>query len=210
MSKRARQAALLGFAGGFMSEMIRSRESARLLKAEELKEQRLAAIRAEERGEDRAWQREQFIAQQEAMTRRDERNFEQQGAMFEKQDAAAAVRDERNFAQQRQLAAEGRAASSAEAAANRAHAEKLAGMRSPAERAPRLESYINDNTGKVLQFNVADPADVERLKEWQRTQPIKPYSPRMMDDAPVEAAAPQRTSFALDFVKYPKTGRPPQ
>ena len=200
----------MGFASGVLSDLQRRWETQRAQEAEAAKEQRLAAIRAVERSEDRQFTREQFTAQQTAMDKRDERNFGQQKELYELQDRKAAARDERNFAQQRQLAAEGRAASAAEAAAGRAHSEKLAGMRTPAERAPRIESYINEKTGKVLQFNISDPDDVSRLKVWQQTQPVRPYNPpTALDptDPLTTPAAGARAPAPASLGYNPKTGR---
>lgn len=208
--------ALMGFATGALSDVMRRREQRKLEEAQALKEERLAAIRAEERGEDRAFTREQFAAQQEAMNTRDERNYEQQKEFFGMQTEVGDKRDERNFAQQRQLAAE-----------QRSHSEKMLNTRLSAgvddsgranPRAPKPQNYVNEKTGKVVTFDVNDHTQVEALKEWQRTQPVKPYYASSGKGAgkPAPPASPQATaspapqSFARDYVKYPVTGRPPK
>lgn len=166
--------ALMGFVTGALSDVMKRREQTRLEEAEARKEARLAAIRAEERNEDRAFSREQFNAQQEALNARDERNFDQQKEYFGMSTAEADKRDERNFAQQRQLAAEQRAASAAEAAAGRKHSEKLAGMRSPQERAPKIEAFVGERSGRTVNFDLNQPKHVAALQKWQQTESVRP------------------------------------
>lgn len=196
--------ALMGFVTGALGDVMRRREQSRLEEAEARKEARLAAIRAEERAQDREFTREQFNAQQEAMNTRDERNFEQQKEFFGIQSTEADKRDERNFEQQRQLAAE-----------QRAHAERLAAMRGSGSgsgggsRNPEIKSYINEATGKVVTFDVNNADDLSRLKKWQESQPVRPYyassarKPPSAQRTQQAAAAPAPATMIYN----PKTGR---
>lgn len=164
MSKRARKMALMGFVSGALQDVVRTRERQRLEEADARKEARLASIRAQERGEDREWTREQFAAQQAALDKRDDKNFGQQKEMYGIQSAEADKRDERNFAQQRQLAGE-----------SRAHAERLASGRSAPSRAPNIETYL-DADGRAHNFDVNDAADLQRFKRLNQSSGLVPYS----------------------------------
>lgn len=137
----------MGFVTGALGDVLKRREQTRMEEAEALKEARLAAIRAQERGEDRAFTREQFEAQQAAMNARDERNFAQQKEFFAEQTAVAEKRDERNFAQQRQLTQEQRGFAASEAEKARAHAERVASGDSKESEA-RL--FVDPKTGTTI------------------------------------------------------------
>lgn len=91
MSRNARKRALIGFAEGFARTLQSAYQTKAAQEAELAKEQRLAAIRAAERGEDRAFQSQMTERQLAAQEARDARMAEQQ-----------AQRDERVFAQQTQ------------------------------------------------------------------------------------------------------------
>lgn len=211
MGKRARRAALMGFVGGVLSDVKNRWETERAQAAEEAKEQRLLAIRQQERGEDRAFTREQFAAQQTAMDKRDERNYEQQTEFFEKQEGAASKRDERNFGQQRQLAAEARDASAAENAANRAHSEKLAGMRTPAEKSPRIQSFVGESSKRTVNLDMNNPRHVQALQDWQRKESVRPAAAVGQYEEPETevgaGAAGARSPASPTMVYNPKTKR---
>lgn len=91
MSRNARKRALIGFAEGFARTLQSAYQTKAAQEAEVAKEQRLAAIRAQERGEDRAFQSQMTERQLAAQEARDARMAEQQ-----------AQRDERTFSQQTQ------------------------------------------------------------------------------------------------------------
>lgn len=185
MSKRARQMALMGFVTGALSDVVQRRSQQRLQEAEARKEARLAAIRAQERGEDRAFTREQFAAQQEAMNTRDERNFEQQKEFFGVQTEQADKRDERNFAQQRQLAAE-----------QRAHAERMANMRGGSERAPNIETFVGPD-GKAYNFDINNPQDIARFRHMSQNVGLIPYYASAQGEGrPKAHAAPSGPDFS--------------
>lgn len=73
MASKNVKRALMGFAAGALQATGRYFETQRAQEAERLKEERLAAIRASERAEDRAFQRETFNLQSEREMSREER-----------------------------------------------------------------------------------------------------------------------------------------
>lgn len=91
MSKKAMRRALIGFAEGAARTYMQAYQTKRAQEIEEARVARLEAIRAQERGEDRAFQREQTDRQLAAQEARDTRTAQQQ-----------AERDARLFEQQAQ------------------------------------------------------------------------------------------------------------
>lgn len=131
----------MGFVTGALTDVVKRREQSRMEEAEARKEARLAAIRAQERREDRDFTREQFTAQQAALDARDERNFGQQKEFFDIQNKAANERDERNFRQQRELAAE-----------QRTHAERLARITAKSDENDETKArlFVDPKTGTTI------------------------------------------------------------
>lgn len=210
MSKRARKMALMGFFQGALSDVMRRREQSRLEEAEARKEARLAAIRAQERNEDREFTLEQFAAQQAALDARDERNFAQQKEFFGIQNEVANARDERNFQQQRQLAAEQRAFTAAEAAKSRATAQARSGGGSSGSGktpAPKFQAFVGERSGRTNNLNMNDPRHVDALLKWQQTESVRPASPsgQIMD----EEAIPGAPAPARQRILMPSGARPP-
>lgn len=174
MSKRARQAALMGFATGALSDVLRRREQSRMEEAQALKEERLAAIRAQERGEDRAFSREQFEASKIART--EDRAADREFRVEDREDTQSFTQDQRaRDAAERSKDRESARATQLEAARISASARSSGGGSGGRERKPDIKSYVNEATGKVGTFDVNNPDDLKRLKTWQQTSPVRPY-----------------------------------
>lgn len=200
MSKRARQMALMGFAQGALADVMKRREQARLEEAEARKEARLAAIRAQERSEDHAYRKE--LTQYELGERR-AMQTEELGARRELTTLEIDARERINAADNASRAAD-RAAAREDRAAARAEARE---DRKAQSRAPKLESYVGERSGRTVNFNVNDPNDVRALREWQRVESVRPAAAAGIakpDDAPGMMGAPPR---AADLRFDPKTGR---
>jgi hypothetical protein len=94
--------ALLGFAQGALAGAVSYAQTKQLQEAESLKEQRLAAIRAEERADDRAFQREQSIYQATETAARDKRLADETAARDKRLAEETGIRDERLQRQRRE------------------------------------------------------------------------------------------------------------
>lgn len=109
MSKRARRAALISGALGALQGVSDFFKTRAAQEAEMRKEERLAAIRARERSEDRAFQVAQTDRQLAAQEQRDVRQNEQLIARDERLAAAQAERDKAQGAQRMaEIAAQGK------------------------------------------------------------------------------------------------------
>lgn len=219
MSKRARQAALMGFIGGALQDVLRQRELKRLEAADELKRQRLEEIRIRERGEDRAFAREQFAAQQEAISMRDERNFEQSKELSAAQNAEMAKRDERNFRQS--MALQDRADARAEASSARAEGRaEAAALRAEQREEAKLErqnmgaaQFIDTRTGTVVNkpggVNTIDFLQAMQREHGRNLVPVSQYgqvaSNMPSAETPGMMGAPRQA--APSMIYDPKTKR---
>lgn len=96
----------MGFAAGALGATQRYFETQRAQEAERLKEERLAAIRASERAEDRAFQRETFELQSEREMSREERMQQRQIEAESRAESRAIEGETRAEARQRRLLAE--------------------------------------------------------------------------------------------------------
>lgn len=92
MGKNTRRA-LLGFAGGALAGAQNFFQTKAAQEAEALREQRLAAIRAEERGQDRQFQRETMTEQNAMQAARDQTLAEQQAARDDRINTYQTTRD---------------------------------------------------------------------------------------------------------------------
>ena len=212
MSKRARQMALMGFVAGALGDVMRRREQSRLEEAEARKEARLAAIRAEERAQDFAMRKELTQAElaQRAEMAREEMNARAEMAR-EEMNAREKLTGMEITARKEISAAENAARLQANRDDNATRIAATRGGGSP--RNPEIKSYINDATGKVVTFDVNNADDLARLKKWQESQPVRPYYASSANSGRPygpKTQPPAQSSFAYDFVKYPKTGKPPQ
>ena len=102
MSKTLKRA-LMGGALGALQGVQSFYQTQRAQEAERLKEERLAAIRAQERGEDRAFQRETFDLQAERELSREDRLTDRQMRAEERAEERAARDRAAQFENQRQL-----------------------------------------------------------------------------------------------------------
>lgn len=193
--------ALMGFVAGALGDVMRRREQSRLEEAEARKEARLAAIRAEERAQDFAMRKELTQAElaQRAEMAREEMNAREKLTGME-------------ITARKEISA---AENAARLQANRDdNATRIAATRGGGSpRNPEIKSYINDATGKVVTFDVNNADDLARLKKWQESQPVRPYYASSANSGRPygpKTQPPAQSSFAYDFVKYPKTGKPPQ
>lgn len=139
MASRSTKRALMGFALGALKGASDFYQTQRAQEAERLKEERLAAVRARERGEDRAFQRETLQMQQSAQTERDERTLSAQAERDARQEAARLKEIEMQGRNQQAYAA---------------------AMRTP----DRPQRVLMDIGGKVVAVSMDDPRLAEGVE----------------------------------------------
>lgn len=176
----------MGFVAGALGDIQRRWETRRAEEAEARKEARLAAIRAQERSEDRAANKEMFDAQQAAINARDERNHEQQREFYTIQLENEAKRDERNFKQSLALQdrADARAAATAERSAARQEASALRAEQRAIAREKEKDSaasqFIEPSSGRI--YNKPSGVDTIAFLQAMQTRhgrslvPLSQYS----------------------------------
>lgn len=158
--------ALMGFMTGALGDVMRRREESRLEEATARKEARLAAIRAEERQQDFAQRKELTqaeLAQRAEMARQEMAGREKLTTM------EVTSREKISAADNAARLQANREDNATRLAANRG------GGGGGGSRSPEIKSYINEATGKVVTFDVNNASDLARLKQWQQSQPVKPY-----------------------------------
>jgi hypothetical protein len=207
VSKRARQMALMGFVSGALTDVVKRHSQARLEEAEARKEQRLAAIRSEERAQDYAQRRE--LTQLELGERR---------AMAAEELAGRTALTEKEIASRERITAADNAARAAEGAADRKSRERVASMgtRPPREPSANLETYIDDG-GKPYTFNTNDPASVQQFMDLSGRVNLRPdyasRGPRPQGQNPARpgavppAAAPTRVGSPSELARLPSGAR---
>ena len=147
----------MGFVAGALGDIQRRWETRRAEEAEARKEARLAAIRAQERSEDRAANKEMFDAQQAAINARDERSNEWQREFYKIQQEDATKREERNF--KRSLALQARQEASAIRAEQRAIDREK-------EKNSAASQFVEPSSGRI--YN--KPAGVDTIAFLQAMQ----------------------------------------
>ena len=188
--------ALMGFMTGALGDVMRRREQARLEEAEARKEARLAAIRAEERNQEFAQRRELTeyeLGERKAMAT-DERTSRE---TMTREEIAARERisaaDNNARAADRAAAREDRAVARAESREDRKLAREASREQT---RAPRMESFVGEKSGRTVNFNVNDPRHMKALEQWQRAESVRPAAPastKVEDTAP-SFGPPARTA----------------
>jgi len=144
MGKRTRRA-LMGFAAGALKGVSDFYRTKAMEEAQTLREERLAAIRAQERGEDRAFQRENIQLQNESQAQRDERLAAQRAAELEAQGEQRMGELKFSAEQQREL--ESIRGGNQIAAANASRADSKAS-----------EIIVRDRTtNKIMSMPIDDP-----------------------------------------------------
>lgn len=191
MSKRARQMALMGFMTGALGDVMKRREQSRLEEAEARKEARLAAIRKEER-----------VHEDELATGRIKLTDTLTGA----REAANDTRQQDQTRLQYGLMADNQAASDARQAAegNKNRAVQWAQVENGRRqgRAPNIETFVDD-AGKAYNFNLNDPAALEKFNALSERTSLRPYrvtadrydnpSPSPSPSPSAQPAAPRKT-----------------
>lgn len=185
MSKRARQMALMGFVTGALSDVMKRREQTRLEEAEARKEARLAAIRSEERIQDDALATERIKLTDTLTSTRE---------------AANDTRQQDQTRLQYRLMGDNQSASDARQAAegNKNRAVQWAQVENGRRqgRAPNIETFVDDS-GKAYNFNLNDPAALEKFNALSEKTSLRPYrvtADRYDNPSPsVQPAAPSKT-----------------
>ena len=205
----------MGFVAGALGDIQRRWETRRAEEAEARKEARLAAIRAEERSQDYAIRKD--LAEQELSAR---------AAILEKELAVRKEMQTEEIESRKSISAAENAARmqiAREERAARIEAARISASGSGQRegRSASMKTYRGEKSGRTVNLDMNDPKDVATLKNWQRSESVLPFSPALMDvEDPADDGGgrpygprtqpPAQSSFAYDFVKYPKTGKPPQ
>lgn len=203
----------MGFVGGVLTDVKNRWETKRAQEAEAAKEARLAAIRAEERKQEFAQRKElteyemgerKALAAQEMAGRKELTEIEV-GSREKMTNAELAARAADRAARERESAAD---------RATRLATARIGAGGSEKDKPVKMESFVGEKSGRVVNLDMNRPADVQALREWQRKEGVRPAAAAgpadPVDLAAGPAGAPRAQSFALDFVKYPVTGKPPK
>ena len=177
--------ALMGFMTGALGDVMRRREQSRLEEAEARKEARLAAIRAQER-----------VHEDELATGRIKLTDTLTGA----REAANDTRQQDQTRLQYGLMADNQAASDARQAkeGDKNRAVQWANVENGRRqgRAPNIETFVDD-AGKAYNFNLNDPAALEKFNALSERTSLRPYrvtADRYDNPSPsVQPAAPSKT-----------------
>ncbi len=196
---RTRKHALMGFALGALQGAQQAWQTQRAQEAERLREERQAALRAQQRGEDRAFQQQVF----ERNAAREDQRFDRQLEVTQAQQAEAV---------QRQIDAERRAEERAIAGETRAEARQRRLMEAQASmRAPGSAGFVEVETadGRIMTVPRDDPRLLQGMPDARFRGSQQPLAPPVAPtgQSPALPRAPAQVGGGVQFRFNVKTGK---